>query len=79
MHKHVHVCYFCERDEEVEAESAPHTKLPEKWNWMTRRREGENAVAVCPKCWLAHLTEIVMGRNNRTRHPTNGKARRCCG
>ena len=80
MQKHVHTCYFCERHEEVEAVSSPQTKLPEKWKWMTRRKEGENAVAVCPGCWLGHLTEVVMGRNSNARQSTDGKGRKgCCG
>jgi len=78
MHKHVHVCYFCEWSEEVEGQR-PRTTLPEGWHWMTRRRENEaNAVAVCPKCWKKEQPAIAMSRlkGNQTGKPT---ATGCCG
>jgi hypothetical protein len=78
MHTHVHICYHCERSEEVEGPRC-RTTLPEGWQWQTRRREKEpNAVAVCPKCWKEKGPEIAMSRirGSQTGKP---KATGCCG
>jgi len=74
---HIHICYYCERTEEVEGINS-RVQLPEDWHWKVQRRKGENAVAVCPKCWSENLLEIVLGRRARGRR-LGGVRGGCCG
>jgi len=74
---HIHTCYYCERTEEVEG-ADPRLVLPEYWHWKVQREKGEDAVAVCSKCWSDNLLEIVLGRRRTGRRMTGGIKGGCC-
>lgn len=80
MQTHTHKCCFCGTSEVVEVKN-PHTKLPEKWRWMTLRKEGQDAEPVCNECWTRNMVEIILERVGKsgTQRITGGRVRKCCG
>lgn len=76
---HIHVCYYCERTEEVEGAN-PRLELPEDWHWKVQKEKDVDAVSVCPKCWSDKLLEVVLGRERaKTRPIRTNKRGGCCG